>query len=114
MQIHYAQDDERVNAMRPDYEAALNETGWLRGFGFFWDPISRAATLGQLDRAAQSKKAVAEVLALKPDFAARGRTLIHHYVKDPDMQGRLIEALEEMSFALLTERRRHSPPNADR
>ena len=83
-----------LNSFRQaDYEAALNETGWLRGFGFFWDPISRAATLGQLDRAAQSKKAVAEVLALKPDFAARGRTLIHHYVKDPDMQGRLIEGL---------------------
>jgi adenylate cyclase len=76
-----------------DYGAALNETGWLKDFGFFWDPLSRAATLGQLDRAAQSKKAVAELLALKPDFPARGRILIQHYVKDPDIQGRLIEGL---------------------
>ena len=27
MQIHYAEDDERVNAMRPEYEAALQENG---------------------------------------------------------------------------------------
>jgi len=27
MQIHYAEDDERVNAMRPEYEAALKEHG---------------------------------------------------------------------------------------
>jgi TolB-like protein len=83
-----------LNSFRQaDYEAALNETGWLKGFGFFWDPLSRAATLGQLDRAAESKKAVAEVLALKPDFPERGRTLIQHFVKDPDIQGRLVEGL---------------------
>jgi carboxymethylenebutenolidase len=27
MQVHYAEDDERVNAMRPDYEAALKANG---------------------------------------------------------------------------------------
>jgi len=82
-----------IHFRHADYEAALADTGWLKDFGFFWDPLSRAATLGQLDRAAQSEKAVAELLALKPDFPARGRMLIHHYVKDPDIQGRLIEGL---------------------
>jgi hypothetical protein len=65
----------------------------LKDFGFFWGPLSRAATLGQLDRAAQSKKAVAELPAFKPDFPARGRILIQHHVKDPDIQGRLVEGL---------------------
>ena len=27
MQIHYAEDDERVNAMRPEYEEALKANG---------------------------------------------------------------------------------------
>jgi carboxymethylenebutenolidase len=27
MLIHYAEDDQRVNAMRPDYEAALQANG---------------------------------------------------------------------------------------
>jgi tetratricopeptide (TPR) repeat protein len=76
-----------------DYDAALGETAWLKDFGFFWDPLSRAATLGQLGRRRQCKKAVAEILALKPDFPERAQVLIHHYIKDPDIKHRLIEGL---------------------
>jgi hypothetical protein len=51
------------------------------------------AIRSQLDRAAQSKKAVAELLAIKPDFLERGHILIHHCVKNPDMKGRVVEGL---------------------
>jgi adenylate cyclase len=76
-----------------EYAAALVESEWLKTFGYFWDPLSRAATLGQLGRTRQCTKAVDELLAIKPDFRERGQTLIHHYVKFPDIKSRILEGL---------------------
>lgn len=75
------------------YEAALEETKLMDGVGFFWAPLSLAATLGMLGRADESASAVRELLDLKPDFAERGRVLIGHCVKFPDIRERLIEGL---------------------
>lgn len=76
-----------------EYEKALDETVWLKGFGYFWDPLARAATSGRLGRTEQCEEAVAELLAFKPDFPERGRTLIDHYVKYADIQDRLADGL---------------------
>jgi len=46
---------------------------------YFWDPLIRSAVLGQLDRRAQAKKAVDELLALVPDFKRRGQSLIRRF-----------------------------------
>ena len=43
---------------------------------FFWDPLIRAAVLGQLERKNAAKKAGDELLDIIPDFGVRGPSLI--------------------------------------
>jgi len=89
-----------LNAFRQgDLESALAETEWLLGVGYFWDPLIRAATLGALGREAECRAAIRELLALKPDFARRGRVLIGRFVKFPELQEKIIDALEAGGLA---------------
>jgi tetratricopeptide (TPR) repeat protein len=78
---------------RGDVEQAMEETQWLEGVGYFWDPLARAACLGLLGRRDEAREAVAQLLALKPDFAARGAVLIGHCVKCPDLRRMMAEGL---------------------
>ena len=90
-----------LNSFRQaDYHGALEELEWLSGVGYFWDPLGRAATLGQLGRNKESRRAVKELLALKPDFPARGRILIRHYVKFPEIMERIVAGLAEGGLSL--------------
>jgi TolB-like protein len=83
-----------LNALREgDHERALAETEWLDGVGFFWDPLARAATLGLAGREDASRAATGELLNLKPDFPARGRILIRHYVKFQELEDAIAEGL---------------------
>jgi adenylate cyclase len=83
-----------LNAFRRgDYLAALEEAQWLVGVAYFWDPLCRAATLGQLGRAADSQQAVQEMLALKPDFPQHGLALIERFVKFPDIRDDIVAGL---------------------
>jgi adenylate cyclase len=59
-----------------EYDLALIEARRFNTPEFFWDPLIRAAVLGQLDRRAEAEKAVDELLALVPDFNLRGWSLI--------------------------------------
>ena len=59
-----------------EYDLALVEARRFNTPDFFWDPLIRAAILGQLDRRSEAEKAVDELLALEPDFNLRGRSLI--------------------------------------
>ena len=76
-----------------DYKGALNEIEWLGEEGYFWRPLCRAATLGQLDQSEECSDAVEELLALKPDFHERGLLLIRHYIKSPEIVERIVEGL---------------------
>lgn len=85
---------------RGDYQGALEETEWLSGVAYFWSPVARAATLGKLGRGEEGRYAVRELLELKPDFRERGRTLIHHDVKFPDIESSLVEGLAASGLEL--------------
>jgi adenylate cyclase len=90
-----------LNAFRlGDYEAALAESERLVGVAYFWDPLIRAATLGALGRRTDARAAVAELLAMKPEFPQRGRVLIGRYVKFPELQRRIVEGLEAGGLVL--------------
>lgn len=78
---------------RGDFEAALEETEWFRGVGFFWAPLARAATLGQLGRIDEARVAIDRVLMLKPDFPERGHALIRQLVKRPAEVTLLLQGL---------------------
>ena len=86
-----------LNAFRQqDYTRALLETDWIAEIGTFWGPLAKAATLGQMALAEKGQEEVCRLLVHKPDFAQRGRLLIGHYIKFPDISERVIEGL---SFA---------------
>ena len=53
------------------YEEALVEANRVKMPDLMIDPITRAATLGQLGRDEEAQAALAELLALVPDFTAR-------------------------------------------
>ena len=55
--------------------------------------LARAATLGLLGRTGDGRDTIQQLLLLKPNFQQRGRLLIGHYVKFPEIVEQLIEGL---------------------
>jgi hypothetical protein len=66
----------------------------------FWDPLLRAITLGHSGRIKEGKQNVEEVLRLKPDFPARGRLLIRHFIKSDELVESHIEGLKKSGLDL--------------
>jgi len=83
-----------INAFRQqDYTRALEESEWIAEIASFWGPLARAATLGQMALPEKGQEEVSRLLAHKPDFAERGRLLIGHFIRFPDITERVIEGL---------------------
>jgi len=78
-----------------DYQRSLQEIELTLGSWGFWDPLARAATLGQMGRYDEANQAVKDLLTLKPDFPERGKILIGHYVKFADIAEKIAEGLEK-------------------
>jgi len=74
---------------RGDYERAYQETLKAAFAIHFWDPLLRAAVLGQLGRAAEAASAASEILELVPDFESRAQDLTSR----PIMSEALVDAL---------------------
>ena len=67
------------------------------------DPLIRAAVLGQLDRRAEAKKAVDELLALVPDFKRRGPILIRRLAYLDEHVEMLLEGLRKAGLETQSE-----------
>jgi adenylate cyclase len=72
---------------------ALQEAHQFQMPQFFWDPLLRAAVLGQLGREREAAQAVEELLALKPDFPSQARFLIGCYAKSPYLVEGLLDGM---------------------
>jgi adenylate cyclase len=75
------------------YVEALQEAHQFQMPQFFWDPLMRAAVLGQLGRDREAAQALTELLAVKPDFPSQARFLIGCFVKCPYLVEGLLEGL---------------------
>ena len=80
---------------RGDYNRALIEARLFNSPDIFWDPLIRAAVLGQLDRRVDARKAVGELLALIPDFKRRGADLIRRLTYLDEHVDMLLEGLRK-------------------
>jgi hypothetical protein len=60
----------------------------------------RACSLAHLGRAAEAQVEVADLLRRKPDFAKRGRILIGHYVKLPEVTSLVVDGLAKAGLEL--------------
>ena len=85
---------------RAEYDRAHMELDLLLGYGDFWEPLARAATLGQLGRNDEARAAVDDLLLYKPDFAARGRVLIGHSIKFDELKAKVIDGLHKAGLNL--------------
>ena len=71
---------------------------WAQKFNmpdFYWDPLLRAAVLGQLGRRVEAETAARELLALRPDFTAWGRELMLRTLFDEALADMLLAGLEK-------------------
>jgi tetratricopeptide (TPR) repeat protein len=67
---------------------------------FFIRSAMRATCLGLLGRTEEGRLEAARLLASKPDFAVRGRTLLGHYLKFPVVLDRVLDGLERVGLTL--------------
>lgn len=89
-------DHLRRGEVEEAYQAALQ----YKDATFFVRALMRACCLGHLGRAAEAKRAVAELLERKPDFPSRGRVLIGRHVKFPDLLERVVDGLGKAGLTL--------------
>ena len=75
---------------KQDYRASVDAALRINMPGYFWGPATSAAAFGQLGNSERARKAVTELLAIRPDFAERARPefakwfdeeLSEHYVE---------------------------------
>lgn len=82
------------------YTAAYHHSRQFQMPQFFWDPLLRAAALGQLARMEEGRAAVAELLHLKPDIAVTGPRLIRCFVKFEELVESLVGGLRKAGLAI--------------
>jgi len=85
---------------RGELEAAYRAALEYRDATFFWRPVMRASCLGLLGRESEAGVEVAELLRRKPDFETRGRVLIGHYIKFPEVMRPIVDGLAKAGLNL--------------
>jgi len=85
---------------RGQFQLAYQEALEYRDPTFFWRALMRTCCLGHLGRTAEAESQAAELLRSKPDFEARGRILIGHYVKHPEVTSRVVAGLAKAGLKI--------------
>ncbi|HMB77771.1 MAG TPA: tetratricopeptide repeat protein [Kiloniellaceae bacterium] len=83
-----------------DFTAALAELEQIEMPQFFWVPLLRAATLGQLGRRDEAAAEVQALLALKPDFQQEGRRFMRIWQMPPTLVAQILEGLERAGLTI--------------
>jgi adenylate cyclase len=83
-----------------NYEKAYRETLNFKMPECHWDPLLKAAACGHLEKIEEGQACVRALLALKPDFAKRGRILIGRFLKFEDIADRIVEGLAKLGLSL--------------
>ena len=81
------------------YENALSEALKFNFPELYWDPLMRAAALGQMGKENEAKAAVDDLLKLEPNFIDRGRLMINRYVKVDDLIDGITNGLRKAGLA---------------
>ena len=85
---------------KKEYERAYLETLNFRLPAAIWDPLLQASTLGHLGRTDEGSRFVEALLMMKPDFPARGRTLIKRWVKTDELAECMIDGLKKLGLEI--------------
>jgi adenylate cyclase len=82
------------------YAEAYQEAQKFQMPQLFWDPVLRAAALGQLGKDREAGAAVAELLRLRPDFPTKGPFLISCFVKFESLAVALLDGLRKAGLPI--------------
>jgi tetratricopeptide (TPR) repeat protein len=85
---------------RSEYEQALHYARQIQMPLGSLDPIARAVALGHLGRRTEAQAALAELLQLRSNFAARGREMIHRIFRYDRPVELLLEGLNKTGLIL--------------
>jgi len=85
---------------RSEYEAALKEAHMMNLPTVMLDPLQRAAALGQLGRTKRGRRTIAELLELRPDFAADPRRYLNWLIPFDELVDHLLEGIEKAGLSL--------------
>jgi TolB-like protein len=81
------------NAYRTrDYRAAIDAALRIQMPGYFWTPFACAAAFGQLGEQEPGRKALQELLAIRPEFATAAREELGKWF-DPDLVEHFVDGL---------------------
>ena len=89
-----------TNAYRTrDYRAALDAALKIQMPGYFWTPVFCAAAYGQLGERESARKAVGELLAIRPEF---GKTAREEFGKwhEPELVEHFLDGLRKAGLAV--------------
>ncbi len=83
-----------------DFERALEEAEEIGMPQLLWDPLDRAAALGMLGEVDRAGAAIDELLALRPDFEARGHLYVSFFTPQQDVADALFSGLQKAGLAV--------------
>ena len=83
-----------------NFEAALNDALLVNTPDCFWDPMLRAAVYGQLGYGDEAEKAVAELLAIQPDFVQNYKRYVHALAFSDKSAAELEDGLKKAGLRL--------------
>jgi len=86
--------------LKGEYEECLNAlSSWTQGVDTQWH-YHRVAALGQLDRKAEAKAALEDLLASDPDFAEDPEGQLHRYTLTVDTTRSFLDGLIKAGLKL--------------
>lgn len=83
---------------RGRYEAALQSARRFDQPRLFWDPLDRAAALGQLGRVDEALAAIDQLLSLQPKFAADPRRFLRCFIFQEELVEHVLQGLHKAGF----------------
>ena len=87
---------------KEDFEKAYRESLHFMMPESHWDQLLKASVCGHLGKVEEGQACVQALLALKPDFAQRGRILIERNIKFEDIADRIIDGLGKLGMKILS------------
>jgi len=85
-----------------DYRAAIDSALRIQMPGYFWISLMCAASFGQLGELAAAEKALAELLAVRPDFSRKAREELGKWF-EPDLVDHFLDGLGRAGLAVAGE-----------
>ncbi len=88
---------------RQDYTTARVEAERFNSPGFFWDPLDKAAALGQLGEISLAQEQVRQIVELNPDFVRNPKRYLSCYIFTDELVNHVFDGLLKAGLSTETD-----------